>query len=221
MVLAARAAFAQAVRAGRLASNPASSVPLPERPPSQRSALSTEQLEAVQFTVTARSRDPALDDLVFQFLRETACRRAGVLGLTQGDIAPVTRTVRLVEKHNKQRWIPASAHLIARLADHAQCRHPGCPAVFHHRDGRHLTRKWFESFARRIQRLDWAAELGVTAHWIRHTTLTDIEHAAGIRVAAAYAGHADDTTGITGIYTKPSLADLHAAHTTVTRDALN
>jgi RNA polymerase sigma-70 factor (ECF subfamily) len=58
------------------------------------------------------SRDPALDDLVCQLLRETACRRGGVVRLSRDDLGPATHTVRLVEKYDKQRWLPVSAHLM-------------------------------------------------------------------------------------------------------------
>jgi hypothetical protein len=33
-----------------------------------------------------------------------------------------------------------------------------------------------------------------------------------VRVAAAYAGHADGSLGVTGMYTKPSPEELRAAH---------
>lgn len=215
MVLATRAAFGAAVQTGVIRANPASTVALPERPPSRRCALTSTQLEAAHLAVTARSRDPGLDDLVFQLLRETACRRHGAIRLAQDDLAPVTRAVRLIEKYGKQRWVPVSAHLMHRLQRHAVERHDGCPVVLHRADGAHLTDKWFQGFARRLQTLPWSSELGVSAHWIRHTTLTDIERIAGIRVAAAYAGHSDTALGVTGVYTKPSAGELRAAHAAV------
>lgn len=215
MVLAARAAFAAAIEAGLLRTNPASTVALPARPPSRRCALTADQLEEMHLAITAHSRDPDLDDLVFQFLRETACRRQGVIRLTHDDLAPVTRTVRLIEKYGKQRWVPVSAHLMQRLREHADDRDDGSLVVLHRADRGHITDKWFEGFARRVQTLPWAAELGVSAHWIRHTTLTDIERTAGIRVAAAYAGHSDMSLGVTGLYTKPSADDLREAHATI------
>jgi integrase/recombinase XerC len=154
-----------------------------------------------------------LDDLVFQLLRETACRRAGAIGLSRDDLAPATRTLRVIEKYGKQRWLPASAHLVHRLVAHWDARHhPGCNRLLHRRDGGHLNDRWFQGFAERIQQLAWAGELGLTAHWLRHTTLTDIERIAGVRVAAAYAGHADGSFGVTGIYTKPSIDELRTAH---------
>ena len=212
MVLATRAAYARAIDAGLVRHNPAAGVALPDRPPSRRTALSADQLEQAHLALLTHSRDPELDDLVFGFLRETGCRRHGAIRLSQDDLAPATRAVRLIEKYGKQRWIPVSAHLVGRLVSHAALRHNGCPLVLHRQDGGHLNDKWFEGFARRIQHLAWAAELGVSAHWIRHTTITDIERIAGVRVAAAYAGHADGNFGVTGTYTKASPDELRLAH---------
>jgi site-specific recombinase XerD len=212
-VLAVRAAWARALRDDVVRRNPAGEVAVPERPASRRTALACEQLTEARLSLLAHSRDPELDSLVFQILRETACRRAGVIGLRRDDLAPATRTVLVVEKYGKQRWLPTSAHLMHRLHAHArECDHLGCSRVLHRLDGGHVNDKWFEGFAQRIQQLPWASELGVTAHWLRHTTLTDIERIAGVRVAASYAGHADATFGVTGIYTKPSQEELRAAH---------
>jgi site-specific recombinase XerD len=212
LILATRAAFAGAIESGLVRHNPAGQVGLPDRPPSRRGALSAEQLGQAHFALLAHSRDPDLDDLVFGLLRETACRRQGAIRLNQDDMAPATRAVRLVEKYAKLRWVPVSAHLMSRLVSHATLRHDGCNLVLHRQDGGHLNDKWFEGFARRIQSLAWAAELGVSAHWIRHTTITDIERIAGVRVAAAYAGHADGNFGVTGTYTKASPEELRLAH---------
>jgi hypothetical protein len=181
MILATRAAFTHAIGAGLVRHNPACQVPLPDRPPSRRGALSA-------------------------------------IRLSQDDLAPATRAVRLVEKYAKQRWAPISAHLAHRLVSHTALRHDGCNLVLHRRDGGHLNDKWFEGFARRIQNPAWAKELGVSAHWIRHTTITDIERIAGVRVAAAYAGHADSNFGVTGTYTKVSPEELRLAHSRLFSD---
>jgi site-specific recombinase XerD len=212
-VLSTRAAYARAIREGALRDNPANDVRLPERPTSRRTALDCAQLAQARMCLLAHSRDPHLDDLVFQLLRETACRRGGAIRLVRDDLAPATRTVRLIEKYDKQRWLPVSAHLMHRLITHSDAgQHPGCRRVLHRRDGGHLNDKWFEKFAQRIQHVAWAGELGVSAHWLRHTTLTDVERVAGARVAAAYAGHADGSFGVTGIYTKPSPEEIRVAH---------
>lgn len=211
-VLAARAAYARAIAAGTLRENPAAGVDLPARPEGRRTALSCDQLKQVHLSLVARSRDPELDDLVFQFLRETACRRGGAIGLMHRALAPATRTAHVVEKYGKERWQPVSAYLMGRLLAHARRARCACGRVFHRADGGHLSDRWFDGFAQRIQRLAWADELGVTAHWLRHTTLTDVERLAGMRVAAAYAGHSDTSFGVTGRYTKVSPEELRMAH---------
>lgn len=211
-VLASRAAYARAIAAGVLRDNPAAGVELPARPAGPRSALSGEQLSQLHVSLIAGSRNPELDDLIFQFLRETAARRGGVIVLKRQDLTPASRTVHLVEKYGKERWQPVSAHLMARLIAHtgkARCR---CGRAFHRADGGHLSDRWFDGFSQRLQRQTWARELGMSAHWIRHTTLTDVERLAGLRVAGAFAGHADTRFGVTGRYTKASLDELQAAH---------
>jgi integrase/recombinase XerC len=212
-VLAARFAYTRAVATGALHTNPAAQVDLPARPASPRIALDCHQLRQAHLSLIAHSRDPELDDLVFQLLRETAARRSGTIGLAVRDLAPATGMIRLTEKYGKQRWLPASAHLMQRLLAHRAERHPGCERILHRKGGGHLNEKWFGGLGHRLQRLPWAAELGVTAHWIRHTTLTDIERLAGIRVAGAYAGHSDTSVGgVTWQYTKATPEDLQLAH---------
>jgi hypothetical protein len=85
--------------------------------------------------------------------------------------------------------------------------------IFHYRDGSRLTERRFDTIFQRLgQHLPWARALGVSLHWIRYTTLTDIRLVAGERVAAAYAGHNDDAGGVTTIYTRATFDELQAAH---------
>jgi integrase len=211
-VLAARAAYGQALAAGVVRENPAASVDLPARPPGPRTALSSEQLRQAHVSLIAGSRNPQLDDLVFAFLRETAARRGGVIRLERRDVTAAARTVHLVEKYGRERWQPISAHLVAGLHAHTDTSSCACGRLFHRADGGHLSDRWFDGFAQRLQRRSWARELGVSAHWVRHTTLTDIERLAGLRVAGAFAGHSDTRFGVTGGYTKASLDELRTAH---------
>ncbi|GAA2655212.1 hypothetical protein [Paractinoplanes durhamensis] len=46
----------------------------------------------------------------------------------------------------------------------------------------------------------------ISAHWIRHTTLTWVERTYGYAVARAFAGHADSTSepGATATYVRAS-----------------
>ena len=72
-----------------------------------------------------------------------------------------------------------------------------------------MTRRRFNSLFDRIDRHALFTEpLDVSAHWIRHTTLADVAAVSGLRVAAAYAGHAPESLGVIGRYTRVDFEDL-------------
>ena len=72
-------------RNGSLRDNRSGQVAVPPRPPFRRIALASDQLADLFGNLICHSRSPELDGLVFQFLRETACRRSGVIGLRLAD----------------------------------------------------------------------------------------------------------------------------------------
>ena len=210
---ATRFVFLCAVKAGHLRDNPAVALARPRRRRSPRRALSAEELASVFNAVVSTSRDPALDVLILGFARETACRREGILNLRRADLH-TTPSVTLYEKFDEQREIPVSLALLAALHAHADSRAPNCEQVFHFDDGRCLTDRRFDTIFNRVDRvLPWAKSLGVSLHWIRYSTLTDIRMTSGERVATAYAGHGDQAGGITALYTRASFAELQIAHT--------
>lgn len=169
-------------------------------------------MSAIFTAALATSRDPELDLLILAFARETACRREGVLNAQITDLHPAPSIV-LYEKFDEQREIPLSPQLAAALRAHADDRSPGSHRAFHYRDGRPLTERRFDTLFRRIgEQIPWARSLGVSLHWIRYTTLTDVRLIAGERVAAAYAGQSDDAGGVTAIYTRATFDELQAAH---------
>ena len=60
-------------------------------------------------------------------------------------------------------------------------------------------------------RLPWVATQQISAHWLRHTTITWVERNFGYAVARAYAGHAETTgsdVGATARYVKASMHEL-------------
>ncbi|MGH9153948.1 MAG: tyrosine-type recombinase/integrase [Acidimicrobiales bacterium] len=211
-VNATRFVFACAIKSGHIRESPAAGLARPRRRRSPRRALSSDELRSLFAVVLATSRDPELDLLILAFARETACRREGILNLGRADLHP-TPSVVLYEKFDEQREIPVSAPLLEALEVHARTRADGCDRVFHYSDGTCLTDRRFDTLFSRVgQRLPWVRALGVTLHWIRYSTLTDIRMTAGERVAAAYAGHGDNAGGVTATYTRASFAELQAAH---------
>ncbi len=212
-VNATRFVFVCAHKAGHLRDNPASGLARPRRRRSARRALSSDELAALFAAVLATSRDPELDLLIVSFARETACRREGILNLRLADVQPIP-SVMLYEKFEEQREIPISAQLEKALRAHSEARPSnGVDTVFRYRDGQPLTDRRFDTIFRRLgDHLPWAKSLGVSLHWIRYSTLTDIRMSSGERVASAYAGHGDQSGGITGLYTRATFEELRVAH---------
>lgn len=215
-VNACRYLFRSAVEAGWIAADPSLRLKSPRRPQSARRALRSDELQDLFDVALCTGRDPDLDILLLWFARETAARREGLLGLHVRQIDASTPSVRLTEKNRHTREIPISTALCSALQSHRAARAPECDRVFHFRNGRCLSSRRLDGLFSRVQeQLPWAATLGVSLHWLRHTTLTDIERVAGDRIAQAYAGHADDARGVTGIYTKVEFSELQRAHSLV------
>lgn len=204
--------FVCAVKAGHLRESPATGLCRPRRRRTTRRALAGSELAGLFDAVLTTSRDPDLDLLILAFARETACRREGILNLGSVDLQP-TPSVVLYEKFDEHREIPVTARLLDALRAHHAQRAPDCDRIFHYSDGTCLTERRFDSIFRRAGReLPWVRTLGVSLHWLRYSTLTDIRMIAGERVAAAYAGHADGAGGITALYTRATFAELQEAH---------
>lgn len=212
-VNATRFVFACAQRSGHLRESPAVSLRRPRRRRSIRRALSADELAALFQTVVATSHDPDLDLLILAFARETACRREGILNLRLSDVQD-TPSVVLYEKFDEEREIPITAVLAKALRSHHRARtNEDDEHVFRFRNGRPLTDRRFDTiFQRAGAHLPWVRSLGVSLHWIRYSTLTDVRMMSGERVAAAYAGHGDGSGGVTAIYTRATFDELRTAH---------
>lgn len=214
-VRSARYFFRLAVEAGILERSPAAAVAVPRRPPPPERALTEAELADIYEIATSTGNDPRLDTLLVEFLRETAARRGGALSLRLGDLDYRRGAVTLTEKLYRSRDVPCGRALLRELDAFARERgaRADSDVVFRYANGRPLTRRRFNSLFDRIDRhLGWTERLDVGAHWIRHTTLTDIAQVSGLRVAAAYAGHEPESGPTIYRYTKVSFEELQAAH---------
>ncbi|MGY1901225.1 tyrosine-type recombinase/integrase [Nocardia gipuzkoensis] len=202
--------------------NPAAKVTKPRPLSSTRHALSLEQVRDLGRIASTTGNDHPLDALILRLLIETACRRGGLLRLCIEDLNVSDCLVRLHEKGGIVRWQPIPPTLMHRVLDHIEAR--GGPEttsrILRYRDGRPARRRRLDYLFTRFRRLlPWAAALGISAHWIRHTTLTFVERQFGIAVARAYAGHEDGRPAAgptTFIYTKAGLLDVVEALVTLT-----
>ncbi|WP_218003465.1 tyrosine-type recombinase/integrase [Nocardia transvalensis] len=125
---------------------------------------------------------------------ETACRTRGALALRPEDPDPENYLIWLREKDQSDHWQPISPTLMRALIAHSDRGNDPHGQLLRYRNGRPITRSRYSHLWQRIGRHHpWVATLGVTAHWLRHTTLKWVERNLGYAVARAYAGHAEPT----------------------------
>ncbi|MBW6439211.1 site-specific integrase [Actinoplanes hulinensis] len=217
LITALRCVYRRAV-ADRLiadADDPARKVAKPRRPASQRIAIPDERLGELVTAAATRGRDPELDALIVRFHIETACRRGGLLRVRPKDLDVQQCLVMLREKGGTFRRQPVSPTLMSFLLHHVHQR--GAPPdeqLLRYLTGGPVGRRRYDGLFMRIGReLPWVTAQGVSAHWLRHTTLTWVERVYGYGVALAYAGHAEspNDTGTTARYVKATLQEVATA----------
>lgn len=130
---------------------------------------------------------------------------------------PVTEQclILLREKGRTQRWQPISPTLNAALIAHFDERGDASPdsQLLRYRNGTAVGRRRYDHLRKRVRtHLPWAEVHQVSAHWLRHTTLTWVERHFGQAVAHRYAGHSDSHRQATiGVYTKATLREVAQA----------
>ncbi|MBE1493219.1 integrase [Amycolatopsis lexingtonensis] len=197
-------------------SNPAAGLRRPTQLRSRRRALAPMQLAEITEVAGTTGGDPVLDTLVLRHHTETACRRSGVVNLRNIDLNVADCTIWIREK-GTVREQPVSRTLMYELLDHSHRRNPhGAPhdQVLRRLDGRPLTNNYYQWLWQRLgKHLNWVAQRGVSAHWIRYTTLNWVERNFGYAVAAAFAGHAPggSRAGDTLTYVEATLAEVATA----------
>lgn len=204
--------------------DPAAKLKVIARPDGPRRALSDLELGDVVFACTELSDDPELDGLLYDWLRHTAARRESVLHLRLCDLDLAQGWITWSGKGGKTCRLPMAKWLIRRLLAFARSRGAVTPTdrVFRSREGVPITRKRFNVIFDRLDAFtDWSEAINVGPHWIRHTTLTDVNKVAGGAVSNRYAGHAKSALGTTGKYFTVTDEDLVAAYETLfgSRDA--
>jgi integrase len=216
VIAAARAIYNRAIADGLIepGDSPAHQVAKPRRLPNTRRALTADELTQINEAARGGGNDVVLDALILRLHTETACRRGGALGLRLMDLDVHNGQLRLTEKGGTLRWQPVTLDLAARLAEHARARGAVLPAdkLLRYRDGRPLSGRRYDHLWKRIGvQLPWAGMLGVSAHWLRHTTLTWVERNFGYGIARAYAGHTDSVGPATTTYIKADIHDVAIA----------
>jgi integrase len=202
--------------------NPASRAAKPRRVASVRHALSNSQLSEINFYAGCTGDDPELDTLILRLHTEAACRTGGALALRPRDLNADQCLIYLREKDDTARWQPVSRPLMTALLDHAEARGAATDPtsqLLRYRNGNPITDRRYNHLWDRLGRyLPWVTTLNVSAHWIRHTTLTWVERNFSFATAHAYAGHFDegDNKNATMTYVKATIHDVATALSALT-----
>lgn len=197
--------------------NPAAKTQKPRRQGSSRHALSNAQMSEINFYAGSTGDDPELDTLLLRLHTESACRTGGALTLRFRDLNRDQCLIYLREKGGTARWQPVSRSLMTGLLDHARARGAASDPnsqLLRYRNGSPISHRRYDHLWVRLGRyLPWITTLNVSAHWIRHTTLTWVERNFGFATAHAYAGHFDeaDNRNATLTYVKATVHDVATA----------
>ncbi|BDT85629.1 tyrosine-type recombinase/integrase [Nocardia cyriacigeorgica] len=222
MVGALRALFRQAEADGYFTAtdNPANRIAKPRRLPSSRHALSDSLLADITRVITTTGNDPDLDTLILRLHIETACRRGGALALRPCDLDTTQCLIRLREKGDTVRWQPVTPSLMQALIRHCERGFASDEQLLRYRNRKPITGRRYDYIWTRVAKhLPSAATQQITAHWLRHTTLTWVERHRGYAVARAFAGHNDGGAGNAGVtltYVRASLYEVAEALTAMT-----
>jgi integrase/recombinase XerC len=200
--------------------NPAARVRKPRRQPSLREALPERAIADIVKVTSETGNDPELDLLILRLHLETACRQGGALHAHRHDLDTDQCLIRLHEKGQTQRWQPISPTLTRALVAHFDTRGDGNPAsqILRYRNGRPVGKRRYDNIWKRIRtHLRWADTHQISAHWLRHTTLTWVERHFGQSIAQRYAGHTDSSRQATiSVYTKATQAEVAQALSALT-----
>ncbi|KOX27126.1 integrase [Saccharothrix sp. NRRL B-16348] len=204
--------------------DPTAMVTKPKHVKSNRHAIDNTLLGQIVEVASTTGDDPTLDAIMIRLHLETAARRAGALGLRPQDLDPKRSLIRLSEKGDITRWQPVSPHLMTHLLHLTESR--GDPddnrPILRYRNGTPITARRYDHLWERIgQHVDTVRALGITTHWLRHTTLTWVERNFGYAVARAFAGHAASSSrfGVTATYVRAGISEVAEALAALTGEA--
>ena len=193
--------------------NPAARLHKPLPLPSSRLAIADNTLTEINRVAATTGNDPDLDILLLRLHTETACRCIGALRLRPKDLDRSRSVILLREKRWAERWQPVSPTLMTALWDHHRERGGAMSEpLLRYRDGNPLGRNRYVYLWQRLrEHISEAQVLGISTHWLRHTTLTWVERHFGKAVAKTYAGHKNRSGSVTDIYTEATIYEVAAA----------
>lgn len=220
-ITAARYVWREAVIEHRASGNPAALLEKPARADSERRSLSGPEVAEI-FRIMQSARDPHLNVMILRLALETGARRGEMLSLTWESRRPAAGCLALRGKNDGGRahlqpitadlWDGLMALASARLGPRPKAKDP----LLVGRNGRPITRRWFEHQAERIRdavpSLGPGGDVWFTWHLCRYTAATNVRRIADPKVASRFLRHKQTLRkGDSDSYDAADLAEVRGA----------
>lgn len=194
------------VRAADLPADPTARLRVSQNNPIARRVLTPEEMGSVWKSAES-FHDSELALLVLDLVRETGARRQSVIDLRLNDICWDSSCVWLHTKGNRMHLQVVSQDLLERIAlrslelgwngeDKGDAnrssiwRSDPSKSALRRDNGEPLTDRWFDGFHNFINRqVEFADGKRFSLHYLRHTSIGQVEKIAGYFVAEQFAGH--------------------------------
>jgi integrase/recombinase XerD len=213
-VAALRAFYRFAKREGLRADNPVAdigTVKLPGRLPKAISIKDTEKLLNTKAAAGQPEWQRRRDAAILELLYATGIRRAELVGISLGDVDFDRRTIRVVGKGNKERYVFFNAAAAEALERYLAQRPPSSDgALFVSRLGQRLSYPQVGNIFRLFVRLS-GLEGKITPHTLRHSFATHL-HQRGVDIMTIKELLGHESVATTQIYSKVTLEHIRQAY---------
>ena len=220
LLSALRSFYAQQVRTGALAADPAALLDTPKLPRPLPKALSESQVEALLSAPAVDQPQGLRDRAMLELMYATGLRVSELVGLPSAAVNLRQGVLRVTGKGGRERMVPLGEEAqrwLERYLAEARPRllGPGSsPLLFTGMRGGPLSRQLFWRAVKRHALAAGVDPARVSPHGLRHSFATHLlNHGADLRVLQLLLGHSSlSTTQIYTLVAREGLKRLHAEH---------
>jgi site-specific recombinase XerD len=190
---------------GRRADNPASDIPVPKL--GRRELTGVLDVDEVRRVLTMAppagldAAQIARDRAILECLYSSGLRRSELVGLNEADVNLQRRSMRVLGKGNKVRYVPLTTHAAEAMRRYADLRPPSpTGAFFTGRAKARISESQVYKVVRTYMLLAGISDENAHPHILRHSVATHMrERGADVLFLREFLGHA--STATTEIYT--------------------
>ena len=191
-----RSFFRHLCREGTLAKNPARSLVAPRKDLRIPTYLQEQEADALVSTSDKTNKSEVRDTAILELLYSTGMRCSEIVGLVLDDVDSVNRSIRILGKGRKERWVPFGKPAEMALSRYLSMRkgHSGRDPVFSGARGRGLSDRTVRRIvARGLARASIRTK--ASTHTLRHSFATHLLQRGGdLRSIQELLGHSSLST---------------------------